>query len=159
MNLKRAFIHGLESSAKGTKGVYFKERFPDMIIEDFIGSFEQRMEKLNNLFLNKENLLLVGSSYGGLMATVFALKNEERVKKLILLAPALERPDLQMYPVKKLQVPTIIYHGKNDDIVCPESVQKIASTLFANLEHNIVDDDHSLHNSFKLMNWHELLEY
>ena len=49
MKLTRVFIHGLESSGQGTKGVFFRERYPDMIIEDYFGSFSQRMEKLEGL--------------------------------------------------------------------------------------------------------------
>ena len=51
--------------------------------------FPERMEKLEGLLAGKNELVLVGSSYGGLMAAVYACLHEERVKKLILLAPAL----------------------------------------------------------------------
>jgi pimeloyl-ACP methyl ester carboxylesterase len=83
------FIHGLESSSRGTKGAFFRERYSDMIIEDYFGSFSERMEKLEGLLAGKDPLVLVGSSYGGLMAVVYACLHQERVKKLILLAPAL----------------------------------------------------------------------
>ncbi|MBT8490511.1 MAG: alpha/beta hydrolase, partial [Deltaproteobacteria bacterium] len=89
MHNTRVFIHGLESSSQGTKGIYFRERYPDMIIEDYPGSFEERMLKLNKVLSDKKDLILVGSSYGGLMASVFTCTNEERVTRLILLAPAL----------------------------------------------------------------------
>ena len=35
MTATRVFIHGLESTSQGTKGVYFRERYPDMIINDY----------------------------------------------------------------------------------------------------------------------------
>ncbi|MBI4766235.1 MAG: alpha/beta hydrolase [Deltaproteobacteria bacterium] len=75
------FIHGLESTRRGTKGLFFRERYPDMIIEDYLGSFSQRMEKLEGLLAGKSHLILVGSSYGGLMAAVYACLHEERIKK------------------------------------------------------------------------------
>ena len=75
-----AFIHGLESSSQGAKGVFFRQRYPDMIIEDFEGPLSERMEKLKELLANKDNLILVGSSYGGLMAAVYACLHEEKVK-------------------------------------------------------------------------------
>ncbi len=81
MGLTRAFIHGLESSSQGTKGVFFTERYPDMIIEDFVGTFNQRMNKLNKLLSDKANLILVGSSYGGLMATVYACNYAEKIRE------------------------------------------------------------------------------
>jgi len=33
------FIHGLESTAQGTKGQFFRQFFPQMIIEDYTGDF------------------------------------------------------------------------------------------------------------------------
>ena len=112
-----AFIHGLESTGRGTKGVFFRERYPEMIIEDFSGSFDQRMEKLESLLAGKTNLILVGSSYGGLMAAVYACLHEERVKKLVLLAPALHLDPYEPYLNKKLRIPIAIFHGLRDDIV------------------------------------------
>jgi pimeloyl-ACP methyl ester carboxylesterase len=158
MGLTRAFIHGLESSGQGAKGVFFKERYPDMIIEDFVGTFDQRMKKLNKLLSNKTNLILVGSSYGGLMATVYACNCEEKMKKLILLAPALNIDEFKPYLNKKLHLPVMIYHGRNDDVVPPLFVQSIAGSAFTNLQYNLVDDDHSLHRTFSYMDWDTLLE-
>jgi hypothetical protein len=60
MNPTKVFIHGLESSSQGAKGLFFKEKFPDMIIEDFSGPFEKRMDTLNHLLLKKKDLILVG---------------------------------------------------------------------------------------------------
>lgn len=157
MPLTRIFIHGLESSSQGTKGVFFRARYPDMIVEDFVGSFDERMNKLNELLLHRSNLIMVGSSYGGLMATVHAFKNEEKMKKLILLAPALNANEFKMYAHKKLHLPVIMYHGKNDDVVPPTTVRHIASEVFTNLRYHLVDDDHSLHNTFSLMDWDALL--
>lgn len=158
MKPTRVFIHGLESSSMGTKGVFFRDKYPDMIVEDFVGTFKDRMEKLNEILSNKTSLILVGSSYGGLMAAAYAFDNEKSVKKLILLAPALNiyefKPDLG----RQLLLPVVIYHGRDDDVVSPSSVQDIARKLFANLEYHLVDDDHPLHTTFSLMNWDDLLE-
>jgi hypothetical protein len=43
-------------------------------------------------------------------------------------------------------------------VVSPSSVHGIARTVFANLEYHLVDDDHSLHRTFSLLNWDDLLE-
>jgi len=159
MGLTRVFIHGLESSSQGMKGSFFRSKYPDMIIEDFIGTFQERMEKLNKLLINKSDLIIVGSSYGGLMATVYAYNNHEKIKKLILLAPALNIEEFKIsYCNKKLHVPVVIYHGRNDDVVPSLSVQDIAQTIFTQLQHYLVDDDHSLHRSFSLMDWNVLLD-
>ena len=158
MKPTRVFIHGLESSGMGTKGVFFRDKYPDMIIEDFIGAFRDRMEKLNKILSGKAPLILVGSSYGGLMAAVYAFNNEKSVKKLILLAPALDLFEFEPYSGRQLLLPVVIYHGRNDDVVSPSSVQDIARKAFANHEYHLVDDDHSLNRTFSLMNWNDLLE-
>jgi hypothetical protein len=62
------FIHGLESTAQGTKGQFFHQNFPQMIIENYIGNFSLRMRKLAIVLAVKTDLIIVGSSYGGLMA-------------------------------------------------------------------------------------------
>jgi pimeloyl-ACP methyl ester carboxylesterase len=104
-----------KAQGQGTKGVFFRERFPEMIIEDFEGSFRQRMDKLEILLAEQNDLILVGSSYGGFMAAVYAWLNEERVKKVILLAPALHLDPYKPYLNKKPSMPVAIFHGNRDD--------------------------------------------
>ena len=157
MSNQLVFIHGLESTAQGTKGQFFRQFFPQMIIEDYTGDFVTRMRKLNGFLSGIADLILVGSSYGGLMATQYAIENEGRVKKMILLAPALNLPEFRPSGHTKLNLPVIIYHGTDDNIVDPYTVKTIALKYFSNLEHNFVDDDHSLHKTFPLINWKELL--
>jgi predicted esterase len=151
------FIHGLESTAQGTKGQFFRQLFPQMIIEDYTGDYATRMRKLDSLLSSKSYLILVGSSYGGLMATQYSIDNEERVKKMILLAPALNLPEFKPPEHTKLHLPVIIYHGNNDDVVNPNIVKNIALKYFSNLEHHLVNDDHSLHITFPALDWTNLL--
>jgi pimeloyl-ACP methyl ester carboxylesterase len=153
----RVFVHGLESSGQGTKGVFFRERFPEMIIEDFAGSFRERMEKLEDLLAGKENLIIVGSSYGGLMAAAYASLNEERVRKLVLLAPALHLDPFKLYLTRKLSLPVALFHGLRDDVVPLEAVQAIAGQLYDNLTLTVLEDDHSLHDTFATLDWNALL--
>ena len=157
MSTTRLFIHGLESSSQGTKGIFFRERYPDMIIEDYKGSLEERMEKMNEILSDKTDLILVGSSFGGLMAAMYACDNEDKVKKLILLAPALDLEEFKPYLEKRINIPVIIYHGRNDDVVPVAPVQKIAGEVFTNITYNIVDDDHPLRETFTSFDWDELL--
>jgi len=152
------FIHGLESSALGTKGQYFRQHFPQMIIEDFTGDFKARMNKLSDILRGKENLVIVGSSYGGTMAVQYALANEKKIRKLILLAPALHLNELSMPSNKVFHIPVIIYHGLQDNVVEPYLVEKIARKHFVNLQHHFVEDDHSLHDTFPLLDWRALLK-
>ncbi|HYQ60398.1 MAG TPA: hypothetical protein VEP29_05070, partial [Desulfatiglandales bacterium] len=64
----RMFIHGLESNNQGTKAVYFRKHFPDMLTPNFPGSLDERMADLRTLLSGKRDITLVGSSFGGLMA-------------------------------------------------------------------------------------------
>lgn len=157
MKQTRVFIHGLDSSSRGTKGTFFRDRFPDMIVGDYSGSFSQRMDKLDDLLAEKTNLVLVGSSYGGLMAAVYACLHEERVKKLILLAPALHLEPYKPFQDRILQLPITIFHGLQDDVVPLDEVRMIAQRLFVNHKFSAVEDDHSLHKTFSAMDWDTLL--
>ena len=154
--MERVFIHGLESSSQGTKGSFFREKYPDMLIDDFSGPLDKRMEKLYETLTGKTDLILVGSSYGGLMATIYACTYEEKVKKLILLAPALSIPVCK-YCLGRLVIPVTIYHGLHDDVVPLQPVQDIARALFTNLTFHAVEDDHPLQKTFHRLNWNDLL--
>jgi len=153
----RVFIHGLESSGQGTKGKFFRERYPDMIVEDFFGPFSQRMEKLEGLLENRNNLILVGSSYGGLMAAVYACLHKERVEKLVLLAPAINLEPYEPYRNKILHMPITIIHGLQDNVVPLADVREIAQRAFADLDFQTVDDDHPLSATFPSLDWDTFL--
>ncbi|MCX7635643.1 MAG: alpha/beta fold hydrolase [Syntrophales bacterium] len=153
----RVFIHGLESTSRGTKGVFFRERYPQMIIEDYRGDFAERMAKLEHDLRERDDLVIVGSSYGGLMAAVFACRHPERMQRLILLAPALHVPEFAPFRPCRLALPTFLYHGRRDDIVPPGAVREIAGEVFTQLSYHDVDDDHSLHGTFTAMPWDDLL--
>jgi len=153
----KVFVHGLESSAKGTKGSYFAANFRDMILENYSGSAAKRLQKLTSLLENAPSAIIVGSSYGGLVSAIYAYKNPERVKRLILLAPALDDPEFSKYRAGVIPVETFIFHGAQDDIVSPKTVKEIASSCFSNLHHHLVTDDHSLTATFSKMDWKSLL--
>jgi pimeloyl-ACP methyl ester carboxylesterase len=152
------FIHGLDSSSRGTKGTFFRERYPEMLIDDFFGPLEQRMAQLERSLAAKDNLILVGSSYGGLMAAQFACTNVSRTRRLILLAPALGHGDFSPYEATPLELPVTLYHGRQDIVVPPGPTRRIAQRLFRNLEIHFVDDDHDLHLVFPTLDWDMLME-
>lgn len=159
MRTARVFIHGLDSSKSGTKATYFRQRYPDMVIEDFMGDLEQKMRVLQKLLAGETKSILVGSSYGGLMATLYALDHPERVSKLILLAPALTMPDFKPGNRRLSDVPVFIYHGNNDELIPAGELETIAHRHFANLIFHLLEDDHSLHQTFRTLPWDRLLEY
>lgn len=153
----RIFLHGLESNNRGTKAVYFREHFPGMLTPNFEGSLRNRMEQLNRLLATEKDITLVGSSFGGLMAAIFALENSQRVQKLILLAPALNLLLLTNYRLKKIATPTYIYHGDKDNVIPLGAVEKIGGAIFTQCTFHKVDDDHFLHKTFQTIPWELLL--
>ena len=157
MHITKTFIHGLESSSKGTKALFFKERYPEMIVPDFKGDLNERMEKLTTILGDKNDLLLIGSSFGGLMGTLFSIRHPERVRKLILLAPALCFKEFRLPDSETIDVPVIIYHGDRDEVIPLGPVRDIAHKVFSNLIFHVVEDDHLLHKTFQGIDWAKLL--
>ena len=153
----RLFIHGLESNNQGTKAVYFRKNFPGMLTPNFPGPLEERMAKLQAILSGQNDLLLVGSSFGGLMASIFAMDHEARVRRLILLAPAINLMEFTPYREKKLSMLVHLYHGRQDEVIPIEEVRKVARQVFSDLTFHAVDDDHYLHKTFETIEWGALL--
>jgi pimeloyl-ACP methyl ester carboxylesterase len=153
----RIFIHGLESNNKGTKSIFFKHHYPDMIIPYFTGDLPERMKKLEDILRGKTGIRLVGSSFGGLMGTLFTLENEPRVERLVLLAPAINLMSGIDHTPKKIAVPVWLYHGHQDDVIPLRDVEEVARHMFTNVTFNKVEDDHFLHRTFKRIDWDKLL--
>ena len=153
----RIFVHGLDSSNKGTKSNFFRQHYPDMIIPHFIGALPERMEKLSNVLAGKTAIRLVGSSFGGLMGTLFTLENEPRVEKLVLLAPAINLMSEIDHISSKISAPVWLYHGIEDDVIPLMEVEAVARHLFSNISFHRVADDHFLHRTFKCIDWDSLL--
>ncbi len=151
------FIHGQESSSQGTKGRFFRELVPEMVIPDFRGEVSTRMTKLNEILSGKSQITMIGSSLGGLMAALFAFQNQGRLKKLILLAPALNLPEFDPYLSRKLALPVTVFHGMNDELIPAAPIQAIAAKVFANLTFTLLNDDHRLTRTFSTIDWPRLL--
>lgn len=171
-NAKIIYLHGSDSSSQSGKARQFAEKFQGMKTPDFTGSFEERMSQLYKVLGKEKGWTIIGSSYGGLMAAVFASENPKQVKKLVLLAPAILKDENGIYidPVigeplqrnrKNLQmisIPTVIVHGNQDDVVPLEPVRKTAEELFSDVEFIVVDDGHRLQKAFGELDWKSILE-
>ncbi|MEA3334378.1 MAG: YqiA/YcfP family alpha/beta fold hydrolase [Chloroflexota bacterium] len=149
------FIHGLMGSSQGYKATLLRQAFPDMLIPDFPGEFDQRMVKLSQVIGTTTGWTLIGSSLGGLMATEYAIHQSRQVEKLVLFAPAL--PWLPNGHRHSVEIPTIIFHGRQDEVVPLQSTQEIARQIFENLSFNIVDDDHGMGKTVENLDWLALL--
>jgi pimeloyl-ACP methyl ester carboxylesterase len=151
------FIHGQESSSQGTKGLFFRDNFPEMIIPDFTGAVATRMSKLNEILSGTTGIIMIGSSLGGLMAALYAFQNPDKIKKLVLLAPALNLPEFTPYLRETLSLPVFVFHGRNDDLIPVQQIQKIAKRVFTDLTFTLLDDDHRLSRKFTSIDWHKLI--
>ncbi|MFX1454689.1 MAG: alpha/beta fold hydrolase [Promethearchaeota archaeon] len=161
------YIHGLESSGKGFKGRLLRNVIPKIISPDFkefdpglniYDLLEIRMKELNKILSQKKPWILIGSSFGGLMASIYTLNNPNIVSKLILLAPFIVSRKLKVNMYKPVEVPVIVYHGKYDRTVPYKPAKERAQQLFANLEYHIVDDDHFLHNTVSSIDWQKIIK-
>lgn len=150
------FLHGLDSSGNGTKGRFFREQFPHVQRPDFKGELRQRLNQLEQLCAGQSELVFIGSSFGGLMATCFAIAHPDRTARLILLAPALNYDNF-IPPARKIAAPTLLMIGSNDTVTPADKVLPLAEASFAELEVRLEDDDHMLHTSFAALDWHQLL--
>lgn len=100
---------------------------------------------------------MIGSSLGGLMAALYAFQNQDSIKKLILLASALNLPEFTPYLSEKLTIPVYIFHGKKDEVIPPKPIQAIAKKVFTNLTFTMLDDDHRLSRTFTSIDWPRLI--
>ena len=152
------YLHGSDSNSNSGKARLFREWFPGMLTPDFTGSFAERMAQLYSILSNKTDWTLIGSSYGGLMGTIFTLEHAPKVRKLILLAPALTLDPLASLSNPQLvSVPTHLIHGTLDTVVPLEPVRAVAQKLFTDLTIHIVEDDHRLGKSVHELDWETIL--
>lgn len=155
--MTRIFIHGLEGSSKGYKASLLSKLFPDLICPQFTGSPEERMRQLEKILSGRQDIAIVGSSLGALMAALYALQHPELIDRLLLLAPALPMFDWSSYLDHPLSAPVRIYHGTHDDVVPLSETKTLAEKLFSNLEFNEVDDDHRLKKTVRELDFVNLL--
>ena len=153
----KIFLHGLESSSRGNKASFFRYLHPEMIIPDFSGSLAARMRSLHAILHGLNNIILVGSSFGGLMATIYAMENPGAVTRLVLLAPALNFAEFAHQAVQRTENPAWLFIGRHDTVTPPADVIPLARRIFTNLHYEEVDDDHMLAATFKNFAWKDLL--
>ncbi len=146
------FFHGLESGPFGRKYQWLVDAGYSVESPDFEGIFDlpERLSIATDAIEAAMGpLLLVGSSYGGLVAALAYQGLEEshaaKVQGYLLLAPALHRPefpDPQIIPQRAM-----VIHGLQDEIVPIEASREFC------VKHNVrlheVEDEHALSQSKK----------
>jgi hypothetical protein len=155
---KIIYLHGLESNSQTHKAALIRSIYPDLIVPDFVGSLEQRMTQLYPILGKAPNWTLIGSSFGGLMAALFATQHTAQVRKLILLAPALMLPEFSEHLPAPIDVVTVIIQGRKDTVVPVATNRPLAEKAFRNLDYRLVDDDHRLHKIADSLDWKSIIE-
>lgn len=167
-DLNIIFAHGMESSGHGPKANLLRNRIPTIMTPDFTPYspgmpyqelLEARMAQFNAILKRRDEWIIIGSSFGGLMAALYACKHPEKIKKLILLAPYLQVPELKPSNFQNLPLdfPVIIYHSKTDKIVNQMESKKRAEELFSNIIYNVVEDEHRLQVTAEKIDWERIL--
>ncbi|MBT3217854.1 MAG: alpha/beta fold hydrolase, partial [Proteobacteria bacterium] len=107
----------------------------------------QRIDELEEATRSGRELILVGSSYGGLAALVLAHRHPERFHGLVLCAPALILREPPAEDPESLVVspdlPCIVLHGIHDEIVPIDASRRLAERS-PHIEFHELDDDHQL---------------
>ena len=155
--MTRIFLHGLESSSKGAKASFLRLLFPDMLIPDFKGNLSERMASLQTILAGRKNVIIAGSSFGGLMGTLYTMENQDAVGRLVLLAPALNFPEFSEYKIKSIEVPTRMIIGCDDNVTPVQEVLPLARKIFTDLNYDEVADGHMLAETFRNFDWQTLL--
>lgn len=142
------FFHGLESGPIGTKSLRLEEEF-EITSPDFEGmmSIHERLEKAERLTESASDLLVVGSSFGGLLAALLYSRHPERFRNYVLMAPALYLDEAR--DIERMPEGAVVIHGTDDEIVPIEDVREFCSDY--DVEFIEVDDGHRLHGALDLM--------
>ena len=159
------WAHGLWGSPNGSKVTAIRESGIEVLSPDFNGmELNERIDILNEL-VSKEEVVLAGSSYGGLACALVAQQQPKQIKGMLLLAPALHLPEAPNNVPENLiapeNIPVIIIHSTTDYIVPISASKDYLERSKENVKLIEVDDNHVLENSIELIisEFKKLLNY
>ena len=149
------WAHGLWGSPNGSKITAIRDSGIEVISHDFNGmELIDRVELLEKT-MEIGDVVLAGSSWGGLASALAAQRRPEKLKGLLLLAPALhypeppnDRPENLVAPSK---IPITIIHSIEDDIVPISASKDYIERSGDNIKLIEVKDNHVLENSIELI--------
>ena len=149
------WAHGLWGSPNGSKVTAIRESGIEVLSPDFNNmELDERVDILNEL-VSKEEVVLVGSSYGGLACALVAQQQPKQVKGMLLLAPALHLPESPNTDPENLiapnNFPISIIHSITDEIVPISASKDYMERSGNNLSLIEVEDSHVLENSFSII--------
>jgi hypothetical protein len=136
------FIHGLESSPRSRKARVLGERFDLLCPAMDTGDFEACVGLQSEAVAMWGPEVLIGSSFGGAVATALLQRGLWRGRTLLLATATLRRAMPIELPAG---VPVHLVHATDDEIVPVEDARKIAAASDpAWLQFDEVEDDHAL---------------
>ena len=149
------WAHGLWGSPNGSKITAIRESGIEVNSPDFNNlELDERVDILNEL-VSKEEVVLAGSSYGGLACALVAQQQPKQIKGMLLLAPALHLPEAPNNVPENLiapeNIPVIIIHSTTDDIVPISASKDYLERSKENVKLIEVEDNHVLENSIELI--------
>lgn len=164
---KLFYIHGYQSQPNGTKGLLFREKlnaipikYRDVAPEELI--IHDCLEQISKAIRAHSNVILIGSSLGGLLAASTSLKHQN-ISRMFLLNPAIIPPDTDIASInsmpkrilkdmiipelfsKKIEADLIIFRGTKDDVVPDKWVLDFAKAQEATI--HFLSDDHRFSNT------------
>lgn len=146
------FLHGLESGPHGGKFQALQQLDPGVIAPDFEGVYDltARIAIAERELASYDRLVLVGSSFGGLLAALYADRYPDRVAACVLCAPALMDDRWpEVAAIAHVPAFTVLLHARQDDIVDIAWSRSFAARHGLRLVE--VDDDHRLSDSRPLL--------
>ncbi|MGM0597542.1 MAG: YqiA/YcfP family alpha/beta fold hydrolase [Myxococcota bacterium] len=151
--MRLCFLHGLESGPHGRKYQALTSMFGKVVSPDCEGIFnaedrfpiiQRELDKAGNQSSDDDKFLVVGSSFGGLMAIMLNNKRPDLVGAMVLCAPAFNFPETPEFDPVSLP-PVKVIHGIHDEVV------PIATSLPFGPDCIKVDDNHSLAQSIPII--------
>lgn len=153
MSPQLVFLHGLESEPGGSKFLTLQSLGLGDVLEPDCSKLivpDDRFRIVEAALAGHQRLVLVGSSFGGLMALKFAAAHPEQVAAMVLCAPAVHREERGWTPpAMTLPIPVRILQGTRDDIVPLTAVE--AYCMANGLPLTVVDDNPRLSASHDVM--------
>ncbi len=112
------FLHGLESGPFGSKYHALVNAGYSVTSPDFVGDLDiySRLSTLERIMGDRTGLILVGSSFGGLLSAMYASKYPRSVAGYVLCAPALNLKPKD-YTLSCLPERVEVVHGVQDEVV------------------------------------------
>lgn len=142
------FFHGKESGPYGSKFKALQAIDARILSPDFQNqSLAERLVTAELASRGLSDLLIVGSSMGGLVTALLYQQYPERFRAMLLLAPALHGEEAAA--IEALPDQTVVIHGRQDSTVPYASSKEWAEKLHFRLIS--VEDEHRLAESLPLI--------